>query len=82
LKEKLITGLNAKISGNVMIVDYMPDIIITLKSYDDFVSVSQILFEWHEDCRFPKFEITKNIKTFESIINAIKSSIAFWKKWL
>ncbi len=65
-----------------MIVDYMPDIIITLKSYDDFVSVSQILFEWHEDCRFPKFEITKNIKTFESIINAIEDFIAFWKKWL
>ncbi len=82
MKEKLITGLNAKISGNVMIVDYMPDIIITLKSYDDFVSVSQILFEWHEDCRFPKFEITKNIKNLESIVNAVEDFIAFWKKWL
>ncbi len=82
MKDKLIAALNAKISGNVMIVDYMPDIIITLKSYDDFVSVSQILFEWHEDCRFPKFEITKNIKNLESIINAIEDFIVFWKKWL
>ena len=78
----MITGLNAKISGNVMVIDYMLDITITLRSYDDFVSVSGILFEWHEDCRFPKFEITKNIKNLESIINAIEDFIVFWKKWL
>jgi len=82
MKDKLIVALNAKVSGNVMIVDYMPDMIVTLKSYDDFVSVSRVLFEWHEDCGFPKFEITKNIKTFESIINAIEDFIVFWKKWL
>lgn len=86
MKQKLIQAFQPEVSENSMLIKKAVDNLnITLKSADDFETVSRIIFTWHEDFESPRLVIYKSfnkIKTLDSVIEAIEDFTKFWRKWV